>query len=48
VNESAGPLPASPVSSEQPEEALTLLPYGAVRLRITVFPTLASTQISAR
>ena len=48
VNESAGSLPASPVSSKQPEESLTLLPYGAVRLRITVFPTLAPTQIGAR
>jgi len=48
VDESAGPLPASPVSSKQPEEALTLLPYGAARLRITVFPTLAPASISAR
>jgi uncharacterized protein len=48
VNESAGVLPASPVSSKQPEETLTLLPYGAVRLRITVFPTLAATQNDVR
>jgi uncharacterized protein len=48
VDESAGPLPASPVSSKQPDEALTLLPYGAARLRITVFPTLVPAQISAR
>jgi uncharacterized protein len=48
VNESAGPLPASPVSSKQPEETLSLLPYGAVRLRITVFPTLAPAYVSSR
>ncbi len=48
VNESAGPLPASPVSSKQPEETLSLLPYGAVRLRITVLPTLAPNYVSAR
>lgn len=41
VDDSAGTLPASPVSSKLPEETLTLVPYGAARLRITSFPVLA-------
>jgi uncharacterized protein len=41
VNNSAGPLPASPVASKRPDETLQLIPYGAARLRITVFPRLA-------
>ncbi|MFN7929234.1 MAG: hypothetical protein U0Y68_15065 [Blastocatellia bacterium] len=41
VNGSAGPLPESPVQSNEPEETLTLIPYGAAKLRITVFPLLA-------
>ncbi len=41
ANNSAGPLPASPVVSKQPEETLRLIPYGAAKLRISVFPTLA-------
>jgi hypothetical protein len=35
------PLPASPVAAsapEEPEETLTLIPYGAAKLRITAFP----------
>jgi hypothetical protein len=35
---SAGTLPQSPVISAEPDEALTLVPYGAARLRVTVFP----------
>lgn len=35
---SAGPLPESPVQSKQPEETLTLVPYGSAKLRITAFP----------
>ena len=35
---SAGPLPESPVRSTQPEQTLTLIPYGAAKLRITAFP----------
>jgi hypothetical protein len=35
---SAGTLPQSPVMSTEPDEALTLVPYGAARLRVTVFP----------
>ena len=38
VDDSAGPLPASPVSSKEPEEAITLVPYGSAKLRITAFP----------
>jgi hypothetical protein len=38
---SAGPLPANPVSSTSPLERLTLVPYGAAKLRITAFPYLA-------
>lgn len=35
---SAGTLPLSPVPSEEPEEELNLIPYGAARLRIGEFP----------
>lgn len=38
---SAGPLPESPVKSTQPEQTLTLIPYGSAKLRITAFPWLA-------
>jgi uncharacterized protein len=41
VDDSAGPLPVSPVNSKQPVEELTLIPYGAAKLRITAFPFLA-------
>ncbi len=37
---SAGPLPLSPVSSRAPLQKLTLVPYGAAKLRITAFPFL--------
>jgi uncharacterized protein len=40
VDGSAGPLPVSPVSSQQPVETLSLIPYGAAKLRITAFPAL--------
>ena len=36
----AGLPPKSPVKSAQPLEDLTLIPYGAAKLRITVFPVL--------
>jgi hypothetical protein len=38
VDGSAGPLPMSPVKSLSPEETVTLVPYGAAKLRITAFP----------
>jgi len=41
VDGSAGPLPASPATSDQPVETLTLIPYGAAKLRITNFPQIA-------
>ncbi|MBO0797782.1 MAG: glycoside hydrolase family 127 protein, partial [Blastocatellia bacterium] len=41
---SAGPLPVSPVKSSEPEEVLTLIPYGAAKLRITAFPYLATNE----
>lgn len=38
----ANPLPQSPVSSEQQEETVMLIPYAAAKLRITAFPQLKS------
>lgn len=38
VDGSAGPLPKSPVRSSSPAEQVTLVPYGAAKLRITAFP----------
>ena len=38
VRGSAGPLPPSPVRSQEPDETLTLIPYGSAKLRITAFP----------
>ena len=38
VDGSAGPLPESPVTSTEPEETVTLVPYGSAKLRVTVFP----------
>ena len=35
---SAAPPPVSPVKSGEPVETVTLIPYGAAKLRITVFP----------
>ena len=37
---SAGPVPISPVSSAEPLKELTLVPYGAAKLRVTAFPFL--------
>ena len=40
VDDSPGVLPVSPVRSKRPEETVTLVPYGAAKLRITAFPWL--------
>ena len=34
----ADPVPPSPVTSSEPEQSLTLIPYAAAKLRITSFP----------
>jgi uncharacterized protein len=36
----ANPLPQSPVTCDQPEETIALIPYAAAKLRITAFPRL--------
>jgi hypothetical protein len=38
LDDSPGPVPASPATTKRPEETITLVPYGAARLRITAFP----------
>jgi len=38
VNDSAGPVPESPVAAAGPDESIVLIPYGAAKLRITAFP----------
>jgi uncharacterized protein len=38
----ADPVPASPVSSGEPTQKITLVPYAAAKLRITAFPQLKS------
>jgi DUF1680 family protein len=38
---SAALLPESPVSSKEPEETVTLIPYGSAKLRVTAFPQIA-------
>jgi len=34
----ANPLSPSPVTSEEPEKMITLIPYAAAKLRVTAFP----------
>ncbi len=38
----ADPVPESPVASEEAQETITLVPYGAAKLRITAFPRVKS------
>jgi hypothetical protein len=38
VDDSPGLLPVSPVTTKRAEETVTLVPYGAAKLRITAFP----------
>lgn len=40
VDGAADPVPQSPVSSDQSEQSLALIPYAAAKLRITAFPRL--------
>ena len=40
TDDSPAPLPESPVTTKRPEETITLIPYGAAKLRITAFPWL--------
>jgi hypothetical protein len=40
VDGSAGPLPQSPVASKERTETVTLVPYGAAKLRVTEFPVI--------
>ncbi|MGB7191221.1 MAG: beta-L-arabinofuranosidase domain-containing protein [Acidobacteriaceae bacterium] len=42
VDGAADPVPQSPVSSDQSEQSLDLIPYAAAKLRITAFPQLKS------
>ena len=37
-----GKLQPSPVLSDQPEEKITLIPMGAARLRLSMFPVIGS------
>jgi hypothetical protein len=41
-NNVIGNLPPSPVTSDQPNEKITLIPMGAARLRLSMFPVIAS------
>jgi len=43
-NGSASDTPASPVTSSEPRQELTLIPYGCTNLRLTEFPVLARRQ----
>jgi DUF1680 family protein len=38
VDSVADPVPPSPITTTEPEESITLIPYAAAKLRITAFP----------
>jgi hypothetical protein len=48
VDAAAGPLPESPVSSDQPEETVRLIPYGSAKLRVTALPEVSGPQTPSR
>jgi hypothetical protein len=45
---SAGPLPQSPIATTSPRTKLTLVPYAAAKLRITAFPVAEEPQQSVK
>jgi uncharacterized protein len=42
IDGAADPVPESPVTSEEPKQSITLVPYAAAKLRVTAFPVLKS------
>jgi uncharacterized protein len=42
IDGAADPVPQSPVTSEEPQQSVTLVPYAAAKLRVTAFPVLKS------
>jgi hypothetical protein len=42
IDGAADPVPQSPVTSDEPQQSITLVPYAAAKLRVTAFPVLKS------
>jgi uncharacterized protein len=42
IDGAADPVPESPVTSDEPRQTITLVPYAAAKLRVTAFPVLKS------